>query len=95
MAAKAAKVKRRLDKIDTSPDWRAAGWLLERDIDSREDFVPPNSSRGMTGNTFNVLGHVNLGFDRLDDHQRIPEVGQLPVTPVIGRDSHESEGHSG
>lgn len=76
LAAKAAKVKRRLRKIDESDDWRAAGWLLERDPDSRDDFIPPNASRGMTGTTFNVLGHVNLGFDRLEDRMR----DALPVS---------------
>ena len=75
MAAKAAKVKRRLDKIDTSADWRAAGWLLERDVDSMDEYMPPNSSRGMTGTTFNVLGHVNLGFDRILEHTQEPLVG--------------------
>src|SRR3990167_406417 len=73
MAAKAAKVKRRLDKIDTSDDWRAAGWLLERDVDSRDEFIPPNSSTGMTGTTFNVLGHVNLGFDRIEEIKPVIE----------------------
>lgn len=68
LAAKAAKVRRRLSKIDESTDWRAAGWLMERDPDSREEFSPPNAGRGfMTGTTFNVLGHVNLGFDRQNE----------------------------
>jgi len=78
MAAKAAKVKRRLDKIDTSGDWRAAGWLLERDVDSRDEYMPPNSSRGMTGTTFNVLGHVNLGFERLEDKREGLLIEQPP-----------------
>jgi len=65
LAAKAAKVRRRLSKIDESADWRAAGWLMERDPDSRDEFSPPNAGKGfMTGNTFNVLGHVNLGIER-------------------------------
>ena len=71
LAAKSAKVQYRLGKIHKSEDWPAAGWLMERDPDSRDEFMPPNSSKGMTGTTFNVLGHVHVGLEResLPDHR--------------------------
>ena len=78
IAAKAAKVGVRLRKIHTSEDWRAAGWLMERDPDSRDEFMPPNSSKGMTGTTFNVLGHVHVGFDRLEEKSEIPRIEAIP-----------------
>lgn len=73
LAAKAAKTHRRLAKIDESTDWRAAGWLVERDPDSRADYAPPNQTAGhVVGNTFNVLGQFNLGIERKhsEDEQR-------------------------
>ena len=78
LAAKAAKVGHRLQKINRSEDWRAAGWLMERDPDSRDEFMPPNSSKGMTGTTFNVLGHVHVGFDRLEEKSEIPRIEAIP-----------------
>ena len=75
LAAKAAKCTTRLRKIHGSTDWRAAGWLLERDPDSRDEYQPPNAAKGMTGNTFNVLGHVSLGIERQD----------LPIEPSASR----------
>lgn len=89
LAAKAAKVRRRLAKIDTSPDWRAAGWLMERDPDSRDEFSPPNAGKGLGQTTFNVLGHVNVGFDR-DDDKRLSPVGQQPALIAPGGDGQQS-----
>ena len=83
IAAKAAKVGVRLRKIHQSEDWRAAGWLMERDPDSRDEFMPPNSSRGMTGTTFNALGHVNVGFERAEEQREIP-VLRSEVIPSTG-----------
>ena len=95
-AAIAVMARKQIRKITESADWRSGLAMLERHPATRDEFAPANAQRGMTGTTFNVLGHVNLGFDRIEhDHQRIPEVGQLPVASVVGGDSDQSEGHSG
>lgn len=69
-AAIAWKASRRLGQIEASTDWRAQMALLERDSDTRNEFSPPNAGRGMvTGNTFNVLGHIDLGITRDEPKQ--------------------------
>lgn len=61
----AVKNGNRLKKIEDSGDWRAAMALLERDSDSRGEFAPPSSGRPTTvGNTFNILGKLDLGIQR-------------------------------
>lgn len=91
MAAVATHAKGQLKKITNSTDWRAAGWYLERNPETREDFAPPNASRGMVGTTFNVLGHVNVGIDR-DANIGVSENGIEPIAAPTRRLSHESTG---
>lgn len=66
-AAIGVMAKAQLGKIAQSEDWRSGLAMLERHPATRDDFAPANAQRGMTGTTFNVLGHVNLGFDRIED----------------------------
>jgi len=72
-AAIGVMVKSQLGKIAKSDDWRSGLAMIERHPATRDDFAPANAHRGMTGTTFNVLGHVNLGFDRLEERVRQPE----------------------
>lgn len=63
-AAIAAKTYRRLRKVETTEDWRAQSWLLERDKDSRDDFGAPKVFAPPIAATFNVLGQVQVGLQR-------------------------------
>lgn len=64
-AAIAAKTYRRLQRVEQAEDWKASSWLLERDKDSRDDFSAPKQAPPAAFN-FNVLGHVQVGLDRVE-----------------------------
>lgn len=66
-AAVAVMARSQLNKIVKSDDWRSGLAMLERHPATREEFAPANAQRGLPGMSFNVLGHVNLGFDRLQE----------------------------
>ncbi len=72
-AAIAVMARAQLGKITKSEDWRSGLAMLERHPATRDDFAPANAQRGMTGTTFNVLGHVNLGFDRIEERVKAQE----------------------
>jgi hypothetical protein len=72
-AAIGVMVKAQLGKITQSDDWRSGLAMIERHPATRDDFAPANAQRGMTGTTFNVLGHVNLGFDRIEERVKAQE----------------------
>jgi len=74
-AAIAVMTRKQLGKITESADWRSGLAMLERHPATRDEFAPANAQRGMTGTTVNVLGHVNLGFDRILEHTQEPLVG--------------------
>jgi transcriptional regulator with XRE-family HTH domain len=67
-AAIAAKTYRRLKKVESTEDWKAQTWLLERDKDSREEFGAPKQSPPAAFN-FNVLGHMQVGIERAQTEQ--------------------------
>jgi hypothetical protein len=66
-SAVAVMARSQLAKITKSEDWRSGLAMLERHPATRDEFAPANAQKGMTGTTFNVLGHVNLGFERLEE----------------------------
>jgi len=72
-AAVAVMARAQLGKITKSEDWRSGLAMLERHPATRDEFAPANSQRGIGQTTFNVLGHVNLGFDRLEERSRQAE----------------------
>lgn len=77
-AAIAAKTYRRLQKVESTEDWRAQSWLLERDKDSRDDFGAPKPIIAPTGQfNFNVLGQVQVGLQRSE--QQTIEAQPLPA----------------
>jgi hypothetical protein len=71
-AAVAVMAKAALGKINKSEDWRSGLAMLERHPSTRDEFAPANAQRGIGQATFNVLGHVNLGFDRIEDRAKEP-----------------------
>lgn len=71
-AAIAVMARSQLAKIVKSDDWRSGLAMLERHPATREEFAPANAQRGLPGMSFNVLGHVNLGFDRLQELKQEP-----------------------
>lgn len=72
-AAIAAKTYRRLRKVETTEDWRAQTWLLERDKDSRDDFGAPKVTAPPIAATFNVLGQVQVGLNRSEQIEAQPQ----------------------
>lgn len=79
-AAIAAKTYRRLKKVEQTEDWKASTWLLERDKDSREDFGAPKQA--MPPMNFNVLGHVQVGLDRIEQHAEPSPIEIQPPIPA-------------
>lgn len=72
LAATGVFAKRQLRKVTDATDWRSGMAMLERHVATRDHFAPANAHKGMTGATFNVLGHVNLGFDRTEAAESLP-----------------------
>jgi len=63
-AARSLKTRRRQAKIDDDPTWKSAAWLLQHDPDSKNDYSNEGGKGNLVGNTFNVLGRIDLGIER-------------------------------
>ena len=88
LAARLKTRDRLVDSVITKADqdWRAAAWYLSKaHADEFGDKGQP-----IQRNTFNVLGHINLGIPRGDDHNGIPESGNEPAVVIDGRIGDES-----
>ena len=79
-AATAVFVDKQLAKVAESSDWRSGLALVERHPATRGDFAPPNAGRGLGQTTFNVLGQVQVGIERLENVQ--PRLIEAVVEPV-------------
>jgi hypothetical protein len=70
-SATAVFVDKQLAKVADSSDWRSGLALVERHPATRGDFAPPNAGRGLGQTTFNVLGQVQVGIERIEDKPSI------------------------
>lgn len=77
-AATAVFVDKQLAKVADSSDWRSGLALVERHPATRGDFAPPNAGRGLGQTTFNVLGQVQVGIERIEDKPQGVLIEALP-----------------